>query len=299
MIRQYSPAHTIGGGVILDANARPYRRRDTGLPERLRSLKKEDPEDIIREQLFAAPGGVLAENDLLARTGMARQDVLAILQKMQAAGEVFLLGKKNFLHRAQWERLSRRLLEVLQDFHRQQPMKIGMRKAELAKALGAGLSPLLVNFVFDRAKERGEIVEREGHIALATHRIELSDEQRRLKERLAQQLLAAGFTPPTPEALMQQAGIPPEQGEALLELLSVEKEIVRLDEGMYLHRQRLQEAREKLVDFLRQRGQITVPEFKELIGGASRKYAIPLLNYFDAQQITLREGDVRYPGPEA
>jgi selenocysteine-specific elongation factor len=37
---------------------------------------------------------------------------------------------------------------------------------------------------------------------------------------------------------------------------------------------------------------VDVPKFKE-IAGVSRKYAIPLLEYFDREKITLRKGDKR------
>jgi selenocysteine-specific elongation factor len=37
---------------------------------------------------------------------------------------------------------------------------------------------------------------------------------------------------------------------------------------------------------------IDVPNFKD-IAGVSRKYAIPLLEYFDREKVTLRTGDKR------
>jgi selenocysteine-specific elongation factor len=49
---------------------------------------------------------------------------------------------------------------------------------------------------------------------------------------------------------------------------------------------------EKLVGFLKERGEVTVPEFKEMTG-LSRKYLIPLLEHFDATKVTLRVGDKR------
>jgi selenocysteine-specific elongation factor len=50
--------------------------------------------------------------------------------------------------------------------------------------------------------------------------------------------------------------------------------------------------REKLISFLSTRGEITVPEFKEMTG-LTRKHLIPLLEYFDLTRVTLRVGDKR------
>ncbi|MBT4363765.1 MAG: hypothetical protein HOD17_04695, partial [Desulfobacteraceae bacterium] len=44
--------------------------------------------------------------------------------------------------------------------------------------------------------------------------------------------------------------------------------------------------------FINKNGEVTTPQLKE-ITGVSRKYTIPLIEYFDSQKITLRIGDVR------
>ena len=51
-----------------------------------------------------------------------------------------------------------------------------------------------------------------------------------------------------------------------------------------------QAVRARLVD-----GPATAAELKDAMG-TSRKYAIPLLEYFDSQAVTRREGDTRVPG---
>jgi len=68
-------------------------------------------------------------------------------------------------------------------------------------------------------------------------------------------------------------------------------EIVRVKELLF-DGAALRRIQEKLVAFLAKRGEVTVPEFKEMTG-LSRKYIIPLLEHFDAQKVTLRVGDKR------
>ena len=52
----------------------------------------------------------------------------------------------------------------------------------------------------------------------------------------------------------------------------------------------LREAEARVMAFLRERKEITPQDMKDLLG-ISRKYAIPLLEYLDAQRITVRVGD--------
>ena len=72
-----------------------------------------------------------------------------------------------------------------------------------------------------------------------------------------------------------------------------------MDEGilvkvkqLYFARPALDALQERLVALLREQGEITPPQFKELVG-QSRKFTIPLAEYFDAQKVTLRIGDLR------
>jgi len=48
----------------------------------------------------------------------------------------------------------------------------------------------------------------------------------------------------------------------------------------------------QLIAFLKENGEINTPRFKDMTG-ASRKYTIPLIEYFDKSQVTVRVGDNR------
>ena len=71
-----------------------------------------------------------------------------------------------------------------------------------------------------------------------------------------------------------------------------EGHIIKTKEDLYFHAKAIAELKKRLVDFLKSHGEITTPQFKEMTG-ASRKYVIPLIEYFDAKKITIRVGDNR------
>jgi selenocysteine-specific elongation factor len=68
--------------------------------------------------------------------------------------------------------------------------------------------------------------------------------------------------------------------------------ILKAKEELYFHAAAIEGLKKRLVEFLDSHGEITTPQFKEMTG-ASRKYVIPLAEYFDAKNVTLRVGDVR------
>jgi selenocysteine-specific elongation factor len=68
--------------------------------------------------------------------------------------------------------------------------------------------------------------------------------------------------------------------------------LVRIGDAVYREAQ-IARIRAALEATLRRDKQITVSTFREL-AGISRKYAVPLMEWFDATGVTVRSGDVRY-----
>jgi selenocysteine-specific elongation factor len=78
----------------------------------------------------------------------------------------------------------------------------------------------------------------------------------------------------------------------MLSLLATKGTVVKLRDGVYFHREPLDALRGQLVAFLKAQGRISTQDFKSLTN-ASRKYTIPLAEYFDAIKLTVRVGDDR------
>ena len=70
------------------------------------------------------------------------------------------------------------------------------------------------------------------------------------------------------------------------------RELIKVKRDYYVHKEVIDDLRAKLLGHLEQHGQITPLEWKDMVG-ATRKYTIPLAEYFDAIKVTLRIGDVR------
>lgn len=296
VIRQYSPARTIGGGLVLDANAPPYRSRDKQLLARLQSLEKEDPQELIAEQFLIAPAAMLSADELVAKTGMAAETVLPVLSAMRESGELQAVSKKNFVHRARLQTLRQQIVTVLEKYHQANPASPGFRKAELAAQLGGRTPQQILHFAIEQLNDDRQLREFDGFLALANHQIRLSETQREAKSRAEQLLREQGFAPGSPAELATTLGLRNADVQTVLDVLVAEGKIVRLEPELFMHVTHIEAAQKALIAHLQKNGQITVPEFKALIAGASRKFALPLLNHFDALEITLRQGDLRYPG---
>ncbi len=117
---------------------------------------------------------------------------------------------------------------------------------------------------------------------LASHAVRLTPDQQRLVDRMETEFRDAGAAPPTPE----------DEDSELFQLLVTDRRLVRVKESLYFHADALKAIEEKLVALLREKREIAPADVKDLLG-ISRKYAIPLLEYFDGQRVTQRVGERR------
>ena len=78
----------------------------------------------------------------------------------------------------------------------------------------------------------------------------------------------------------------------ILKLMHKEGAAARINDSLYMSRRHYDRMLELLKDFFSGKPEMTVAEFRDLLG-TTRKYALPYLEYLDSNNITLRVGDVR------
>ena len=124
------------------------------------------------------------------------------------------------------------------------------------------------------------------------HTVRLGVDQSRLRESIRAAYVSGGITPPYFKEVCTTLNVDAQQARDVLQLLVENGDLLKVKEDLYFHRQAIDDLRLRLVDFLKEKGEITTPEFKDMTG-ASRKYVIPLAEYFDTTNVTIRVGDIR------
>jgi selenocysteine-specific elongation factor len=125
---------------------------------------------------------------------------------------------------------------------------------------------------------------------MAEHKVELTGEQAEVRNRILSDLVGGGAAPPDIAELLSKY-----ESDAIHDIVEAMRstgDLVRLDDGLVFAPQALAEIESKMVSFLKERGEMGVGDFRDLVG-TTRKYAVPLLNYFDGLGLTERQGDVR------
>jgi len=298
IIRSYSPAETIAGGVVLDPLASKHRGKEIEKTrQRLNRLLSTSATEKLAAFVESSSLRGLRIEDLVAATGWKREVVTQINSQAQKEGTIVEAGGI-LLFRESFERLSRNVLNELESYHKREPLARGMLRETLREKVFAHSHPELFSGVLGKLESSGQVVSEKDIVRVSTHRVDLSDHDLQLREKLEQTFIDSGIESPSIDEAMTRAGVTAPMrlaGRKILQLLIDDRTLVRVQNEMFVHKGVLEELKGKLLAYAARNEPerlIDVAGFKDL-AGVSRKYAIPLLEYFDREHITRRAGDKR------
>jgi selenocysteine-specific elongation factor len=279
IIRSFSPVTTIGGGAVVDSGA----GRQPGAFSRLSVLASADAAArialLVRESKFGLP-----MRELVARTGMLETAIAAAA----ARAPVVVLAQPDpwYVDRAWFEAARQHLAQTVGEFHRANPLALGIGKEDLrAREL-----PGAPAFLLDELLAHGGPILEGRLVRMPHHQVALKDDEEQARAAIERAFEQGGLATPALAGVLAQSGVEPARARSLLAILLREKKLVRIGEDLVFHQAAIQTLRAMLAT--RKPARFTVGDFKTWTG-VSRKYAIPLLEYLDRERITRRDGDAR------
>lgn len=287
ILRQFSPLTTIAGGTVLLPQAPRRKRKDDWKPE-LEALQAGDPADILSALCRNRRYG-LAGASLTAMTGKRESEWLAAARASPEV-RVFRAHPLWVCSVAKALEAEDRAVRALKRFHQANPLKAGapieaIRSSEFGDAPG-----FFADSVIRRLTAVGKLALDGDLIRTSGHRIRMQADERDARDRLVAAFDKAGLRVPRLKEFLPSLPIDAARARRVLAALLREEILVRVSAELVFHGDAIGSLRAQLAE---RRGQrINVGEFKTM-AGVSRKYAIPLLEYFDRQKVTLRDGDAR------
>lgn len=288
VIRSWSPVTTIGGGEIIEAGRHRLSRRKPEVVDSLLLREEGEPRSLVLSYLDEA-SRPLSRRQLLTRAHLAPAELDQALTELadqvlsfQAEGEDW--------HFSQGAQLLVQLKELLAKWHQENPLRQGMPREEVRTRLLPDLGSRGFAALLEQLLLGSDIKMLGQELALAEHKVALSAEQAQLQDKLLHALQDNLFSPPERSELDKLGPVAP-----ILKLLAQQGSIV-ITGGMVFAREAVEEAAAHLRKHFQLESQLTLAQFRDFLG-TSRKYALPLLEYFDGAGITRRRGDVRIAGP--
>lgn len=293
VLRRYSPTETLGGGVIL--NASPQRRRGAQAAAVLEAADQAGPSALVVAAVAARATGGLPAADVAAVAGVEEPAAARAIAAALATGQLIEYGDRLFAQSV-IDGFRRLIEETLRGYHGRTPWRWGMPREDLKSRVLGGGRDRLFDAVLADLLARSRIVNQRGLLALDGFEPRLADGDQRVRDALLKTLEAGGPSPPPLDDLRRTADT--SIVDRMLQALMDDGLVVAVVPELRFATSVVDRVKVMVIDMLRGGSDVTVAILRDRLQ-TSRRYALALLEYFDAVRVTRRVGDRRVLGPNA
>ena len=286
IVRDWAEQNTVAGGIVLDVDTRRKLLRSPAR-EKFLAARAQFPGNVAR---FVASqierDGVVQASRLLVKSRFSTRAVSEAVSQLASQRQIVLGGDWAF-YSSKCEALEQRAAEAVDAYHREHPEQTGLSLTALHTILEMNLPGLEAFEAFVKTFCTGDFVRTGAAIRRVKHAPALAPNLRRAGDALRAKLAERPFDPPSRKELA-----PDPASQQALRFLIQTGEAVEINTEVVIAVESWRRATETIRHFLRERGQATVSELRQTLGG-SRRVIIPLLEKLDREGVTVRQHDRR------
>jgi len=294
VLRSYSPITTIGGGQIIDPLPAKHKRYNSKVLDELNTLQNGTLPEKISMILERAGFTGINLSGLVFRLGINAKKIREALENLFSSKKAFLLDSDYITVISAYfaHQLEELIGKNLAAYHKKNPLQEGISKEELKASLGHIISPKLFNMAMSSLNKKGTIVSDKNNVRLSGHRVQLAGELDSLLQAIGTIYNEAGLAPPSLTDVVGKFKDQKAKVQSIINLMLKDGNLIKINEELCFAREALEKLRSNYKALLIKDGKATPASFKDLTG-LSRKFIIPLMEYFDMNRLTVRVGDHR------
>jgi len=293
VIRSYSPIQTIGGGHILDSHPAKYKASSKGFAQRCQILSEGNPQAIINLYLKEAKG-FMTKKQLWIRSELEEDQVEQGLNSLKSSNEVAYITvdkQEGFILKDRLNELVKDLEDYLNSNLKENPLNPWVSKQIVKSQLFSWMTDKEFETFISYLQQSAKIVVEKAQIAHAKAKAIVNKEDEKLLSFIAERIIDGRYSPPETNLLAKEMGLDLKKVNSLADLLVRQNKLIRVAPNMYFGSELIEQAKEALKRNFTGK-EISPSDTRQLLG-TSRKYVIPLLNYFDTVGVTRRVGETR------
>lgn len=276
IIRRPTPAETIGGGWVIEAEAEKHRFGQSTIDE-LQRKKEGSPKERIES--------VLRERTILSLDSLKRLTSLSDDQ-IEKAGEVLYKVEEDlYTLQSIFTELQGEILSQITKFHEEYPMRVGLNKAEVYSRLST-FSESLIELAIGALEEQGKIKVSNQFVSLFGVSPSLPPQWEKRLTGVEQNLIAQGLEVDWWNRLFEGTNIPEDIKQDYYYYLLEAKKAYIFDEGRLVSARAVEEAVARLKEEIPEES-FNLQRVRDLLQ-LTRKNLIPLLELFDELGYTER-----------
>ncbi len=287
VLRFYSPLETIGGGVILDSNPFKHKRNDPAVLESLHIKESGSDKEKISAALHDYSSRFETLDFLQVQTAIPKEQFDQQIQKLLKDKTAFRVSDNIVIHSDYLTHLKDTAVRLLSAYHQENPLRDGMKKDEFRSKFLHFDDIAVIDKITDSLVNRKFLKYVNGCVALADFEVQKDDNLEEIEAAFRE----GGFSPESPDQIATRFPKVKNYRQVVESLVNTGR-LVRVEDKILLHIDYYEKALSMAKEHIAQNGQITLAEMRDLMG-ASRKFAVAVLEYWDRRNITKKVGDAR------
>ncbi len=299
VIRRQSPVETIGGGRILHPNPIRVRKPTQIELEMVHGLAADDPLKRASSAAYFSNTQDWNPTELSRTAGII--EIAKTFEALKSTRDLIEIPvsttRSVIVQRQRIEELMDRVLKSLERMHREHPLRFSHARSAIEVQFAYLNQNELLQLAVDELKKQKKIIANVNSIGLQGYGPKLSKGQKQLMEQLVAQLKTSELKVPSADDLHSAAKKNKDSVIELLDLAAENGELVKVSDDLFFHTDVITNTRNRLAEEIKKSDGLTMSEIRQLLE-TSRKYAIPLCEYFDRTGFTRRDGDKRVLGAE-
>jgi selenocysteine-specific elongation factor len=258
VLRSYSPVQTIGGGMILNTLPAKHKRYRSQVVDQLTMLRDGTTTDALTVHLTNAAYAGLKWSDILLHSALDEPTLRGVVDTLLQQGIAVAVEHEPpwLLHHEQYHTARQQIVDLVETFHRQNPLKPAMFTEELRSKFPRMEEKVFTALVQSLSTEKTLEVSRE-KVKLASHTVDLSPERQAVADALEQLYLNAKHQPPSADEALEAQKLTRSDDRQMLQVLVDQDKLVRLKGDLFYHRTILNHIEQQLRSHLEQHGELT------------------------------------------
>ena len=293
VIRFFSPLETIGGGVVLDNTPYKHKCGDQAVLESLRIRESGSSDQILIQTISKAGYQLISSEELAEVTHTELAQMQQHISELTGRGSVIEIFPDRFLAADILDAVWDQCKQILGKYHEINPLHAGMKQAELRQKLFPKTPLAIADGIIGALEHENRIRNVADRYSLPAFSVQLTKRQAAIREKLLNLYEEADINVPNVEDIL--LGFQPKEKEdchRVLESLISGGELVMLSPQLVIHSSVYERILSVTKAWFAKHETLSLSEFRDLLD-TSRKYALAMLEYYDRNKLTKKEGDVR------
>jgi selenocysteine-specific elongation factor len=293
VIRYYSPVSTIGGGFIIDPAASRQKRFNEKVLNEMAMKEEGSLYDVVLHELETNPLQIINVKVLAQKTSSTEELIKPEVEQLLDDEKIIdISGHGGYLSHYGIDLINEQIQNTLVKYHESYPMRPGYPREDIRSRLFKALNAKEFNQIIKYLSEQKKIAVNNNYLLLPGHTPQPGKQEQAVIEELLENMYKQPFNPPSLDEMKASAGVSEAVFNEIISYLAEQGLLVRISENMYFTRNALEEGKQILSDYFDREKELSLAMARDLFN-TSRKYALPLVEYYDRVRFTRRVGDLR------